>query len=152
MLKAAMDENVNIISLGDLNKNVMVNLPACVLDILTVNRLTNLFVNPTHFSGNSETLIDPILVTDSIPVIDSYTMPIDRSISDHDGTYMYVTINSGYDHNISFTRDVWNYKRAHYDLMKSKIINDHFNSNMCLIILLGYSMLIYHPTEHNINT
>ena len=121
MLKAAIDENVNTISLGDLSKNFMVNLPACVLDILTVNRLTNLFVNPTHFSGNSETLIDPILVTNSIPVIDSYTMPIARSISYHDGTYMYVAIHSGYDHNISFTRDLWNYKRAHYDLLKSKI-------------------------------
>jgi uncharacterized membrane protein len=64
-----MDENVNIISLGDLNKNCMVNLPACVFDILTVNGLTNLIVNPTHFSSNSETLIDSILVTDSIRVI-----------------------------------------------------------------------------------
>ena len=34
----------------------------------------------------------------------------------------------------------------------SFVINDHFNSNMCLIILLGYSILIYHQTEHNINT
>ena len=49
MLKAAMDENVNIISLGDLSKNCMVNLPACVFDIITVNELTNLIVNPTHF-------------------------------------------------------------------------------------------------------
>jgi hypothetical protein len=37
-----------------------VNLPACVFDIITVNGFTNLIVNPTHFSGNSETLIDPI--------------------------------------------------------------------------------------------
>jgi uncharacterized membrane protein len=44
-----MDENVNIISLGDLSKNCMVNLPACVFDIITVNGLTNLIVNPTHF-------------------------------------------------------------------------------------------------------
>jgi len=44
-----MDENVNIISLGDLSKNCMVNLPACVFDIITVNELTNLIVNPTHF-------------------------------------------------------------------------------------------------------
>jgi hypothetical protein len=121
MLKAAMDENVNtcIISLGDLNNIFMINLPTCVFDILTVNGLINLIVNLTHFSGNSETLIDSILVTDSIHVIDSDTIAIDRSISDHDGTY--VTIHSGYDHNKSFTRDVWNYKRANYDLMKSKI-------------------------------
>jgi hypothetical protein len=71
------------------------------------------------FVSNSETLIDPILETDSIHVIDSDTIPIDRSISDHDGTY--VTIHSGYDHEKSFTRDVWNYKRANYDLMKLKI-------------------------------
>ena len=81
--------------------------------------MINLIVNPTHFSGNSETLIDPILVTDSIRVIDSNTISIDRSISDHDGTY--VSIHSGYDHNKSFTGDVWNYKWANYDLMKSKI-------------------------------
>ena len=62
-LEAAMDENFSIISLGDRSKNFMVNLPACVFDILTVIGLTNLIINPTHFSGNSETLIDPILVT-----------------------------------------------------------------------------------------
>jgi hypothetical protein len=115
----------------------IVNLPACVFDIITVNGMINLIVNPTHFSGNSETLIDPILVTDSIPVIYSYTMPIDRSISDHDGTYMYVTIHSGYDHKISFTRDDWNYKRAHYDLMKSKIKE------------VNWYELIYKTTEIN---
>ena len=116
MLKAAMDENVNIVSLGDLNKNFMINLPACVFDIITVNKLTNLIANPIHFSGNSETLIDLILVTDIIHVIDCDTIPIDRSISDHDGTY--ATIHSGYDHKQSFIIDVWNYKRANYDLMK----------------------------------
>jgi hypothetical protein len=129
-LKAAMDENVNIISLGDRSKNCMVNLPACVFDILTVNGLTNLIVIPTHFSGNSETLIDSILVTDSIRAIDSNTIPIDRSISDHDGTY--VTIHSGYDQNKSFTRDVWNYMRANYYLMK-----------------VNWYELIYNATEIN---
>ena len=53
------------------------------------------------FVSNSETLIDPNLVTDSMHVIDSDAMPIDRSISDHDGTY--VAIHSGYDHNNFFT-------------------------------------------------
>ena len=117
MLKAAMDENVNtcIISLGDLNNIFMINLPTCVFDILTVNGLINLIVNLTHFSGNSETLIDSILVTDSIHVIDSDTIAIDRSISDHDGTY--VTIHSGYDHNKSFTRFkiLYSHKPMHYN-------------------------------------
>jgi hypothetical protein len=58
-----------------------------------------------------------------------------RSPSDHDGTY--VTIHSGYDHSKSFTRDVWNYKRANYDLMKSKIKE------------VNWYELIYKATEIN---
>ncbi|CAC5399737.1 unnamed protein product [Mytilus coruscus] len=45
---------------------------------------------PTHFdtrTGNTS-LLDPILVTDSIPVVDKDTIPIDRGISDHDETYV----------------------------------------------------------------
>jgi hypothetical protein len=61
-------------------------------------------------------LLGAIFLSAPIHVIDSDTIPIDRSISDHDGTYMYVTIHSGYDHNKSFTRDVWNYKRANYEI------------------------------------
>ena len=38
-----------------------------------------------------------------------------------------------------------------HSLIRHYIINDHFNSNICLIILWGYSILIYHQTEHNIN-
>jgi hypothetical protein len=36
----------------------------------------------------SNSLLDPILITDSIQVIDSDTIEIDRQISDHDGTYV----------------------------------------------------------------
>jgi hypothetical protein len=50
---------------------------------------------------------------------------------------MYVTIHSGYDHNKSFTRDVWNYKRANYYMMKSKIKE------------VNWYELIYRATEIN---
>jgi hypothetical protein len=38
--------------------------------------------------SSNTSLLDPILITDSIPVIDCDTIPIDREISDHDGTYV----------------------------------------------------------------
>ena len=54
---------------------------------------------------------------------------------------------------IFFTQNWCNITFKYWPLSYSSfIINDHFNSNKCLIIVLGYSILIYHQTEHNINT
>jgi hypothetical protein len=62
--------------------------------------LTNFFAEPTVLlvpitsrAGNIS-LLDPILITDSIQVIHSDTIEIDRQISDHDGTY--VTFKCGF--------------------------------------------------------
>jgi hypothetical protein len=46
----------------------------------------------------SNSLLDPILITDSIQVIDSDTIEIDRQISDHDGTY--VTFKCGFSNHV----------------------------------------------------
>ena len=86
MLKQAHDENNNIICLGDMNKHFLGILPHNVNDILVINGLVNIINKPTHFdarSGNTS-LLDPILITNSIPVIDCDTIPNDREISDHD--------------------------------------------------------------------
>ena len=78
MLNKALDENCNIICLGDLNINIR--------DFINV--FVNVINKPTHFdnrTGNNSVL-DPILITDSISIIDSDTLHIDRELSDHDGT------------------------------------------------------------------
>ena len=96
MLNQALDENNHIICLGDLNKNVMINLPTTVNDIVALTGLVNIKDKPTHFdkhTGNIS-LLDPILITDSIQVIDSDRIAIDIQISDHDGTY--VTFKCGF--------------------------------------------------------
>jgi hypothetical protein len=96
MLKQALDENNHIICLGDLNKNDMINLPTTVNDIVALTGLVNIKDNPIHFdkhTGNIS-LLDPILITDSIQVIDSDRIAIDIQISDHDGTY--VTFKCGF--------------------------------------------------------
>ena len=122
MLKQAHDENNNIICLGDMKKKFLGNLPHNVNDILVINGLVNIINKPTHFDARSSntSLLDPILITDSIPVIDCDTIPIDREISDHDGTY--VSIDCGYCNRKTFQRIIWDYKRGDYLLMKNKII------------------------------
>jgi hypothetical protein len=59
------------------------------------------------------------LITNSISIIDSDTIHIDREISNHDGTY--VTIGCGFSNNKNYKRKIWDYKRADYLLMKQKI-------------------------------
>ena len=64
--------------------------------MINVNGLFNAIDQATHFDSRtgSSLLLDPILITDSIQYVDADTIHIDRSISDHDGTY--ITIRSGY--------------------------------------------------------
>ena len=51
MLQQAHDENTNIICLGDMNKNVLGNLPHNVNDILVINGLVFIINKPTHFDA-----------------------------------------------------------------------------------------------------
>jgi hypothetical protein len=114
MLNKALDENSHIICLGDLNNVVMVNLPTTINDIDAVNGLFNIINKPTHFdkhAGNIS-LLDPILITDSIQAIDSYAIEIDRKISDHDGTY--VIFMYGFSNQKTYQRTIWITKRRLY--------------------------------------
>ncbi|CAG2233607.1 unnamed protein product [Mytilus edulis] len=126
MLKNALDENNNIICLGDLNKNFMSDLPSNIRDIFFINGLVNIIDKATHFDTRtgSTSLLDPILVTDSIPVLDKDTIPFDRGISDHDGTY--VTINCGFSKRRTYNRSIWDYKKGDYDLMKQKVVETNW--------------------------
>ena len=74
MLKRALDQNCNI-CLGDLNINFMANIPTNIRDIIFINGFVNVINKPTHFdnrTGNNS-LLDPILITDSTSIIDSDT-------------------------------------------------------------------------------
>ncbi|CAC5363658.1 unnamed protein product [Mytilus coruscus] len=128
MLKNALDENNCIICLGDLNKNFMSDLPSNIRDVIFINGLINIIDKATHFDTrtSSSSLLDPILVTDSIPVLDKDTIPIDRCISDHDGTY--VTIDCGFSKSRTYIRSIWDYKRGDYDLMKQKVLNTNWEN------------------------
>ncbi len=118
-IKRAHDESNHIIVLGDLNKNFLRELPTNVRDCILLNGLSNVISKPTHFNANSVSLLDPILITDSISIIDSDTIPFDRQLSDHDGTYL--SLDVGFISNKCFKRKVWNYKRANFDLINEKL-------------------------------
>ncbi|CAG2197840.1 unnamed protein product [Mytilus edulis] len=124
ILTRALDENSSIICLSDLNKNVMPDISSNRRDIIFINGLINIIDKPTHFdtrTGNSS-FFGPILFTDSIPVVDKGTIPIDRGMSAHDGTY--VTINFRYTSSRTYKQSIWDYKNG--DIMDEKVLGTNY--------------------------
>ena len=74
---------------------------------------------PTRVSGNSSTLIDPILVSDACRVLDAGTISVDNSISDHKATF--VSVKTETPLLKSYTREIWNYKNANFEELNEKI-------------------------------
>jgi hypothetical protein len=108
-----------IISLEDYNINFLGNLPTEIADIINLYGLENKICDPTRFGSNSYSLLDPVLVSDSITVIESTTIPINRTISDHDLTY--IVVNCGYHNDTSHKRNVWLYNKGNYELFKQRV-------------------------------
>ncbi|CAC5410238.1 unnamed protein product [Mytilus coruscus] len=106
---------------GDLNKNCMSNLPSNIRDAFFINGLTNIIDKATHFDTRtgSSSLLGPILVTDSIPVLDKDTIPIDRGISDHNGTY--VTIDCGLN---DASKDLPEFEDRCFDFLSQIIVSE----------------------------
>ena len=52
-------------------------------------------------------------------VIESTTIQINRTISDHDLTY--IVVNCEYHNDTSFKRNVWLYNKGNYDLFKQRV-------------------------------
>ncbi len=94
-------------------------MPVDVEDIINLFGLENKIYDPTRYGHNSFSLLDPILVTDSVTVLESNTIPIDRNISDHDPTY--IVVDCGYKCGASFQRKVWLYNQGNWDLFRDRV-------------------------------
>ena len=77
-------------------------------DCLSIFSLRNVLNETTRVIVSSATLIDPVIVSDTYPVLDSGIIDVDEFISDHTATYISVQISI----NIStaYYREVLNYK------------------------------------------
>lgn len=125
MVSSALDYTNRIITLGDFNVDFLGRLPAEVSDIINIYGLENHICDPTRYGHNSYSLLDPILTTDGVSVLESNTIPIDRTISDHDPTF--IVFDCGYKNKTSYTRSVWLYNQGNYDLFRQRIIETNWD-------------------------
>ncbi|CAC5411164.1 unnamed protein product [Mytilus coruscus] len=106
----------------------MSDLPSNIRDVIFINGLINIIDKATHFDTrtSSLSLLDSISVTDSILVLHKDTIPFDRGISDHDGTY--VTTDCGFSKSRTYFISIWDYKRGDYDLKKQIVLNTNWEN------------------------
>ncbi len=120
-LETAIDSTNKIIMVGDVNEDQLNERNHKLKDILILNSLKNIITSPTRITDTSSTLIDPIIVDQDQAIIKSDVLPIPNDISDHSATL--IILPSELSSNTSYTRTVWNYKRADFDKLNELILN-----------------------------
>jgi hypothetical protein len=74
----------NIILTGDLNSDLFTSHSNKLIDTMDLFNLTNVIEKPTRVTEYSSTLLDPIIISDSIHYYFSDVLKVPSDISDHD--------------------------------------------------------------------
>ena len=83
-----MDYTPHIILTGDTNTDFLNLTNSQMKDCLSIFSLRNVLDEPTRVTVNSATLIDPAIVSDTYPVLDSGTIDVDEFINGDKATYI----------------------------------------------------------------
>jgi len=118
MIDKALDLNQNVIMLGDINEDQFKHNSRLFQSISLYN-MRNVISQATRVTANTATLIDPILISDTISCLNSEVIPIPQTVSDHHATAIHVTIpliNSK-----PIQRNIWLYKYADFERLNNLI-------------------------------
>ena len=106
-----------VIIMGDLNEDLLNVNNHNLKNVLLVNSLKNIIIEPTRGCA----LLDPVITSFDQTILDSGVLNIPPNISDHSATY--ITIPFDYSLHTTFKRKIWLYKRANYIDLDTKINN-----------------------------
>ncbi|MCG7879157.1 MAG: reverse transcriptase domain-containing protein, partial [Candidatus Thiodiazotropha endolucinida] len=124
LIKESIDRAYNtnlsdIIITGDFNIDMTLNNNPKMKDLMLEYNLKQIITEPTHFTENSSSLIDLILVRNYSNVLTSGT--IDPFMADYTRYHcpIVVLLKFTRPHTPSFKRQIWNYKLADYDKFRN---------------------------------
>ena len=83
---------------------------------MSINNLTNVITKPTRVTHNTATLVDPILISDKINVIQAHVVDVKSNISDPRATVIMIKLY--FLTSTCSRRKVWYYERADCDELK----------------------------------
>ena len=84
---------------------------------------------PTRISGNTSTLLDPIILSDTLNCNYSDVLKIPRHISDHDATIAFIKCAKATSK--SFTRDIWLYDQTDFVRFNQMLTDINWNEKLC---------------------
>ena len=116
-IEKALEVSKNFIILGDMNEDHLNPNFRNLKDVLTINSLQNVVLEPTRLGA----ILDPILISEDINYIKSGVISMPSPISDHKATF--INLPFSYQCQSSYERLVWMYK-----LLKQKIQNYDWTS------------------------
>ena len=96
--------------LGDMNEDLLNPNMHNLKDVLLLNSLHNIISEPTRQLA----LLDPIIVHEDMSTLSQGIIQVPNEISDHCATYVHTSFE--YPLHDTFTRNVWIYKDANYEL------------------------------------
>jgi hypothetical protein len=82
--------NQNIILTGDLNSDLFSSPNNKLIDTMNLFNLTNFIEKPTRITEHSNTLLDPIIISDSVHYSYSDVLKVPSDISDHDASIIFI--------------------------------------------------------------
>ena len=125
--QSSVEEALNIspfvVITGDLNVDLLRETNHRLNEIIQFYNLTNHISEPTRVDLNSgtATLLDPVLVSQDAVVLFSEVIDVNRTISDHQATKVYIKVP--HDMNSCYKRTVWLYKHADFNSINLEIEN-----------------------------
>ena len=111
-IERASEISKNIIIVGDLNEDQLNHRYHNLKDIIMLTNLVNIINVPTRVTNTSQTLLDPIVLSETIKVLDFGIISVPAYISDHSDTYVFIPFS--YNHATAFKRVVWQYKKGDF--------------------------------------
>ena len=119
-IEKAYEISQHIVIAGDINVNMLSSLNRHPLaDIMSKYNLQNTITEPTRVGQVCQTLLDPVLITDSISFSHSYVIDVDRVFSDHNAAVSY--LNVPVQLNNAFQREIWIYKKGDFEKLNKLV-------------------------------
>ena len=115
-IEKASEISRKLILVGDLNEDLLNRNYHNLRDILLINSMQNVISDVTRQNA----ILDPIIIFDDMPYIDSGVIDTPNYISDHKSTYIILPFH--YEIQNTYTRLVWLYKSANFETLKQDII------------------------------
>ena len=115
-IEKASEYSKNLILVGDLNEDLLNPNFHNLKDLIIINSMTNVITETTR----QQAILDPVIIPEDLPFLDSGTIEVPNNISDYKATYIKLPFQC--DTEGAYNRLIWLYRKANFFFAKTKNI------------------------------